>query len=185
MEALPPGAEHRPGEEDAPARSRAGPGGVGSSLRFVALMVALRTALALAVAPVALLVEPAGVRPGDMVRAGMTPAEEYFTALVLAPLLETAALQWLPFEAALRLGCRHLVPVMAVSALAFALAHVPGYGAGGFLAAVPGAIPLAYTYGRWRRYGVGRAFGLTALIHAAINLESMAAHTLLAALPRG
>jgi len=92
-----------------------------------------------------------------------------FSAIFIAPLLETWLCQTLPVGAARLCGGGRRMQ-MAAAIVLFALPHfLVGLGTG-LAAGIVGGFYYAFTYTHWRRHSLGRAYWMTAAQHTLHNL---------------
>jgi hypothetical protein len=91
-----------------------------------------------------------------------------FTAVVLAPVLETLLFQMLPICLARACGARRGVQ-MGVSLVLFAVPHFLVSPLTGLTAGLVGGFYFAFTFTHWHRRSLGRAFGMTFLQHTIYN----------------
>ncbi len=129
----------------------------------------LRGLLAAILSPVLSLV------PADRLYGPELDIPLYYV-LVIAPVIETALLQWLPISLVSWLKQTKPIQISA-SAFLFAAGHWSA-GVLGVLAALTAGIFLANAWVRWRGKGVLAAFAVVALIHFWMNLVAVIATAL-------
>ncbi len=101
-----------------------------------------------------------------------------YYVLVIAPVIETAFLQWLPISIASWLKQTKPFQISA-SAFLFAAGHWSA-GVLSILAALVAGFFLANAWVRWRGKGISAAFAVVALMHFWMNLAAVAATALAA-----
>lgn len=96
----------------------------------------------------------------------------YFLLLVIiiAPLVETAVAQLVPFKVLRRLGVRGGIAFWVVSTAAFAILHLYNGIPQALSAGLGGGAILAFTFWRWSQVSIAKAFAATACCHAGYNL---------------
>ncbi len=100
--------------------------------------------------------------------AKMSLPDLALAGLVLAPLIETALLQWLPITLGARCGLAFAGQVVLSTAL-FTAAHLPGGIAVGIAAGLVGGLYFAIAFARWRTRSSWTAYWVTVLAHAIHN----------------
>lgn len=97
---------------------------------------------------------------------------KFLSLCILAPIIETIIFQWL-FITLLSKITSYTPLIIGVDGLLFALAHWPQYGLFKASLVLPAGLILAWSFYVNNKDSFLKAFGITASIHALINLSTL------------